>query len=186
LGGGAANALAAAAAAAVSAVDEPLIYTRIGINSGPMSVGNMGSSFKFAYTVLGDSVNLASRLESINKAYGTQALISETTAKLVEGAFLLRPVDVIRVKGKKKPVAIFELLAEGPGSEAERTLAAKYSQALEKYQARDWEGSDGLLSEILSIFPDDGPAATLRERVAAFRVDPPPADWDGVYAFKDK
>jgi adenylate cyclase len=153
---------------------EPLIYTRIGIKSGPMSVGNMGSSFKFSYTVLGDSVNLASRLESINKAYRTKVIISEMTAKLVEGQFLLRPVDVIKVKGKKKPVAIFELLSEAPGTDAQRR------------QAGDWDGAEKILSEILGMFPGDGPSSTLLKRIGEFRSEPPPPDWEGVYAFKEK
>jgi adenylate cyclase len=164
-----------------------VIYSRVGINSGPMIVGNMGSSSKFNYTVLGDAVNLGSRLESANKLYGTRALVSEGTAALVRDAFVLRKVDLIRVKGKQRPMEIYELLVEGIEPPAEISgLIAKYERALVHYQASRFDEAYEVLQSLLADYPTDGPAGTLLRRIEQYRVSPPPAGWDGVYVAKDK
>jgi adenylate cyclase len=170
----------------LSALARGAVHSRMGINSGPMIVGNMGSSFKFDYTVLGDSVNLASRLESANKMYGTQILLSETSANLVKDNFLVRKVDLLRVKGKQQPMAIYELMTDGTPESAMLEIVRRYESALALYQSRDFEKSWELLIALAQDFPEDGPTATLMGRVLKFRDEPPPEDWDGVYVAKEK
>jgi adenylate cyclase len=162
------------------------VHSRIGINSGPMVVGNMGSPFKFSYTVLGDSVNLASRLEGANKMYGTRILLSESTAALVKDRFVLRRIDLLRVKGKKKPMAVYELIAEGVADGAVADRIARYEAALTVYQAgRFNEAMDGLTA-LNRDYPSDAPTATLLSRTRDFLSEPPGPNWDGVYVAKDK
>jgi len=162
------------------------MHTRLGINTGIMAVGNMGCSQKFNYSVLGDSVNLASRLEGTNKMYGTSIIVSESTADRVRDHFLIRKIDVIRVKGKLKPVAIFELMGELPGNPETVWLASTYNQALEAYQRQNWDESEKIILAIREKFPEDGPCRTLSNRISHFRHEPPPPDWDGVYVAKEK
>ena len=162
------------------------VMTRIGINSGSMTVGDMGSEKKFNFTVLGDAVNLGSRLESANKLYGSRILLAQSTADLVRGSFLVRQLDVLRVSGKKQPIAVYELLAAGENDAGLRRRAANYQSALCHYQAQRWNEAEVVLQHLLEAFPDDAPAAALLERVARLRAEPPPGDWDGVYSAKSK
>lgn len=162
------------------------IHSRIGINSGPMIVGNMGSTYKFAYTVLGDSVNLASRLEGANKMYGTRIIISETTAIFIRHEFVLRKVDALRVKGKLKPMEVFELIAEGSPDEKTKDLIVRYEHALSLYQNRHFDRAHEMLIQLAQDFPEDGPTATLLGRVLQYQEHPPDPGWDGVYVAKDK
>jgi adenylate cyclase len=162
------------------------ILTRIGINSGPMAVGFTGSSHLINYTVLGDSVNLGSRLEGANKLYGTRAMISESTAALVKDRFVLRQLDVLRVKGKLKPMAVFELIAEGEADERTARRVRLYEDALRLYQKQRWDEADRILLEMAGEFADDGPARALRARIGYYRQHPPGAQWDGVYVAKEK
>ena len=164
----------------------PGLMTRIGVNSGPMVFGNMGSPQKFNYSVLGDSVNLGSRLEGANKLYGSRILIAETTAALVNGQFVLRELDRLRVKGKQKPLAVFELIAEGSADPSTKERIAQYEQALALYRAQKWDEAQASLDNLHGKFPDDGPVSALLKRIAKLRHGPPPADWDGVYVAKDK
>jgi adenylate cyclase len=162
------------------------IVTRIGINTGPMAVGNLGSSRKLAITVLGDAVNLGARLEPANKLYGSEVLISQSSAEQVKGQFVMRELDLLRVKGKQRPMAVFELMAEGEPTPALRRQVDLYAQGLAHYRKQQWDDAEGALLTLLKDHPDDGPAAALLARVTKLRHDPPVPEWDGVYVAKEK
>jgi adenylate cyclase len=166
----------------------PVLKARTGINSGPMLVGNLGSKYRFAYGVLGDHVNLGSRLEGLNKMYGSKILIGENTARLVKNEFLLRKIDVVRVKGRAQCVDVFELVAENgheippPHSEALKEYAAGY----EAYCDQHWDEAIGLFEKALESLPEDGPSRTMAERCRIYRETPPPDGWDCVFEPKTK
>jgi adenylate cyclase len=156
--------------------------TRFGLHTGESIVGNMGSSERMNYSVLGDSVNLASRLEGANKTYGTEIIVSEKIFEMVSDVFLFRPLDIIAVKGRKKGIKVYELMAE-KGDESARKEEAQckdFTQGFKRYLERDWEGSISTFEEILKRFPSDRPTEIYLERCKAFRQSPPGADWDGV------
>jgi adenylate cyclase len=158
----------------------------VGVNSGPVNVGNIGSEKRLSWTVMGDNVNLASRLEGMTKQYRTAVLINETTHEQTRKQFVAREVDKIRVKGKTHPVTIYELLA--PVSDRQRydSLLADYNSAMESYRAGDWVEAAGRFGSIMRTRPGDGPTQILLQRCFEFIDDPPPADWDGVYVAKSK
>jgi len=158
----------------------------LGVNSGPVNVGNIGSDKRLSWTVMGDNVNLASRLEGMTKQYHVGVLVNETTHAATNGQFVAREVDKIRVKGKKHPVTIYELLAPGSELKNYETLLADYNAALESYRAQDWIDAAGKLGNIMMTRPYDGPTQVLLQRCLEFMDDPPPADWDGVYVAKSK
>ena len=172
---------------AVQQLDEPFrdkgwpqIRVGVGIASGDMSVGNMGSEFRIAYTVMGDTVNLGSRLESLTKQYGVDIIVNDRTAALVPD-FTYRELDLVRVKGKTKPVAIFEPL--GPTSEVaeqDRKQLAAYMAALSDYRAAKWELAETAF-EALKHQTDDLLYNVYLDRIDNFRRSPPPQGWDGVF-----
>ena len=161
----------------------PYLHARTGINSGLMLVGNLGSKYRFAYGVLGDHVNLGSRLEGLNKAYQTEILIGENTAELVGGDFLLREIDMAQVVGREQAVRIYELLGRAGTSlplEQEKAYSS-YAAGLEAYRQQFWDDAIGLFIECLSLWKGDGPSLTMLERCEIFQKTPPPEDWDGVF-----
>ncbi|HSU67369.1 MAG TPA: adenylate/guanylate cyclase domain-containing protein, partial [Tepidisphaeraceae bacterium] len=162
------------------------MLTRIGLNTGPMVFGNMGSSQKFNYSVLGDAVNLASRLEGANKFYGSRILLAQPTADRVKDSFVLRQLDLLRVKGKLKPMAVYELLGEKSGDADLHFRQCEYEAAFDCYQKQSWDEAAVRLGILRDRFPTDGPAAALFERVAYLKDHPPGSDWDGVYVAKGK
>jgi adenylate cyclase len=162
------------------------MLTRIGLNTGPMVFGNMGSSQKFNYSVVGDAVNLASRLEGANKFYGSRILVAQPTADAAKDHFLLRQLDLLRVKGKLKPMAVYELLADGTGDPGSQFRKLEYEAAFACYQQQQWDEAGRHLADLLARFPTDSPAAALLERVGYLRDHPPGPDWDGVYVAKGK
>ena len=170
----------------LSRLGAPGLLTRIGVNSGAMKVGNMGSPQKFNYSVLGDAVNLGSRLEGANKFYGSRILLSQNTAEQLETQFVLRKLDLLRVKGKQQPMAVYELMAEGQPDGDLQARVAEYEAAFDLYQWQNWDQAEAKLRALLERYPGDAPAAALLSRIADLRAHPPGPDWDGVYVAKGK
>lgn len=164
----------------------PGLAARIGINTGVCAFGNMGSPDKFNYTAIGDACNFASRLEGANKIFGTTILIGEATANLVRQGFVLRKVDVMRVKGKRRPLAVYELLDQGIPDAATATLIRRYEDAFHSYISGEWMAAEKILLDVLTDHPQDGPSRELLSRVSAFQNAPPSAGWDGVFVAKEK
>ena len=165
----------------------PELHMRIGICSGFAVVGNMGSKQHMNYTMMGDTVNTASRLESVNKVYKTTILMCEPTRSLLYGEFVTRKVDLIRVAGKSKSVWIFELI----GYEADvpfrvREAVGLYEKGIAAYQTRDFDHAIELFCKVLDRVPEDGPAKVMVERCHSMKKNPPPRSWDGVYTLASK
>jgi adenylate cyclase len=166
----------------------PPIRSRTGVNSGAMLVGNVGSRYRFSYGVVGDAVNLASRLEALNKLYGTEILIGEQTAAMIGDAFRLREVDSVRVLGKRLAVRTYELLGEAGETldpQLEKALD-HYATGLAAYRERRFDGATTEFEAALALAPDDGPSRALAERCHVFRAVPPAPDWDGAYDALEK
>lgn len=159
----------------------------IGINSGKMIVGNLGSEQLFDYTVIGDDVNLGARLEGANKQYGTTIIISESTYRHVRQKAVVRELDLVRVKGKKRPVRIFELRGMAPLPSIEMDLIIDvYRQGLRNYKEGKWYQAITEFKRILQYFPTDGPSRVYIRRCLDFIESPPSENWDGVYEFTTK
>ncbi|MCH2270633.1 MAG: adenylate/guanylate cyclase domain-containing protein [SAR324 cluster bacterium] len=167
--------------------NRPLLYTRMGLNSGPVVVGNMGSAERMDYTMMGDVVNLAARLEGANKFYKTYSMISGSTYELVKDDVDSRQLDIIRVVGKNEPVPVHELLARKNETSSEMSgVVEQYLKGLKLYQDRNFADAVKEFEKVLTIDPDDGPSQTYVKRCAMFIETPPEKDWDGVFTFTEK
>ena len=164
----------------------PQIRIGIGLNSGVMRVGDMGSKIRRAYTVMGDPVNLGSRLESLTREYGVGILIGEETRRRAAG-FVFREIDRVKVKGKDEPVAIFEPLGrEGEVAKARMDEAKLWHQCLLQYRAQDWDHAEMSLLNLTRMDPQAKLYQEFVERVGALRRAPPGSGWDGVTVFTTK
>jgi len=155
---------------------------RLGVATGDVLAGSIGSHFMMSYTVMGDTVNLASRLEAANKEYGTRSLVSEASIVAVQGLIEAREIDRLIVLGQTRPHAIFEIMGRnGALAPAQIALRDRYSEALSAYRAQRWEDARKALGAALEAVAGDGPSLTLLKRVDEFQRNPPAADWDGSW-----
>ncbi len=167
---------------------KPKLIVRMGLNTDFMVVGNVGGSSRFDYTVIGDAVNLGSRMEGANKTYGTRIMISERTRNLVKDEFLCRELDYLIVKGKTQPIRVFELIADMKNSISDdiKELVEIYNLGLLLYRNREFKKAIEEFQFALKINPDDGPSQLYLLRSQAYSKKPPPKDWNGVFELKTK
>lgn len=162
-------------------------HTRIGLNTGPATVGNVGTERHMGYTMIGDEVNLAARLEGANKQYGTYTMISKSTYEQAKDEIDARELDLIRVVGKNEPVRVYELIDHaGHATDDTRRLMDEYAKGLAAYRKRDWDQAIRCFESALETEPPDPASRVLLERCRLYRETPPPDDWAGVFALSQK
>lgn len=165
----------------------PAINVRMGLNTGPMVVGNMGSAQRMNYTIMGDTVNLASRLEGANKAFGSDLMISEATYLQAKDFIDVRELDTIQVVGKKEPVKVYNLLdRKGETKGLRADLVTQYEKGMHFYKERDYTAAKAAFKLALAISETDGPSKTYVARCDEYLRNPPPENWDGVFVLTDK
>ncbi|MBV8737367.1 MAG: adenylate/guanylate cyclase domain-containing protein, partial [Alphaproteobacteria bacterium] len=165
----------------------PKVEIRIGVATGDVVIGSIGSEETRNYTVIGDTVNLASRLEGANKIYGTHALVSEATHQIAADRFEMREIDQVLVLGKTEPQCIFELLGHKGEVAAERLrLRDAFSTALYAYRRKAWDEARAGFENCLEIAPDDGPSKVFLDRIVKFHAAAPGPDWTAVWPLSEK
>jgi adenylate cyclase len=164
----------------------PEIKVGVGINTGPMSVGNMGSEFRMAYTVLGDTVNLGARLEGLTKNYGVDIIVGEST-KVAVPEYVYMKLDVVRVKGKNEPVIIYEPMALFAAlSAAEELELDEYNKGLKYYYNQDWDRAKSKFNLLKESYSKKKVYDIYLERIEDYIKQPPPSSWDGVFTHTTK
>jgi adenylate cyclase len=165
----------------------PDFAVRMGLATGEVVIGTIGSETAKSYTVIGDIVNTASRLEGINKLYGTGIVVAEDTCRLAQHDVEVRELDLVTVVGKTEPIRIFELLGlTGEIAPDQIELHGLFADALVAYRERDWDLAERKFQECLKLTPEDGPSRLFEQRVAFLRLNPPSSDWDGVWRATEK
>ncbi|MDX2447598.1 MAG: adenylate/guanylate cyclase domain-containing protein [Desulfobacterales bacterium] len=166
---------------------KPELKMRIGLSTGPAVVGNMGSRHRMDYTMMGDTVNTAARLEGVNKIYGIYTLVCETTFKKARQRVWGREIDAINVIGKAEPVTVYQVLSYSEDiDETMLKMTGLYAEGLHLYRQRHWGAAIEKFDAALNISPDDGPSKAMRDRCASYKKKPPPQDWNGSYSMKTK
>jgi adenylate cyclase len=167
--------------------DAPDFAVRMGLATGEVVIGTIGSDVTKSYTVIGDVVNIASRLEGVNKAYGTQIIIEEATYRLAQNVIEARELDLLTVVGKSEPVRVYELVCRSGERTPELSeLHEMFAAGLTAYRAQDWQTASVRFAECLARKAEDGPSLVFQHRVQILRATPPPPDWDGVWRHTEK